>query len=306
MTSRVLSAALATAMVVGVALGAWAQDGGKPAGRQPNANDPAPTQDQAKAATGTADEPAEVPFGASPEGGTKDPFDQAAAMAKAGDSPGKSTGKLERATFGAGCFWHVEAEFEWLPGVKSAVSGYAGGEVPNPSYEMVHEGETGHIEVVQVEYDPSIVTYEQLLKVFWHGHDPTQWNRQGPDVGTQYRSAIFYHNEAQKKAALKSYRELTAARAYRAPIVTLLLPMKAFYRAEEYHQNYYGGKPDVPVGRSTRARRAAKAVRKGTSAAPKATPAKKEAPTAKPAGTASANRTPSAPRPASGAADSEP
>jgi methionine-S-sulfoxide reductase len=294
-------------MVVGVALGAWAQDRGKPAGRQPNADDPAPTQDQTKAATGNAEEPAEVPFGASSEGGTKDPFDQAAALAKAGDSLGKSTGKLERATFGAGCFWHVEAEFEWLRGVKSAVSGYAGGEVPNPSYEMVHEGETGHIEVVQVEYDPSIITYEQLLKVFWHGHDPTQWNRQGPDVGTQYRSAIFYHNDAQKKAALKSYRELTSARAYRAPIVTLLLPMKAFYRAEEYHQNYYGGKPDVPVGRSTRARRAAaKAVRKGSTAAPKATPAKKEAATSTPAGTPSANRMPSAPRPGSGAADAEP
>ena len=139
-------------------------------------------------------------------------------------------------------------EFEWLPGVKSAVSGYAGGHVPNPSYEMVHEGDTGHAEVVQVEYDPSVITYEQLLKVFWHGHDPTQWNRQGPDVGTQYRSVIFYHNEAQRKAALKSYRELTAARAFRAPIVTQLMPMKAFYRAEDYHQNYYGGKDDRPVG----------------------------------------------------------
>ena len=123
-----------------------------------------------------------------------------------------------------------------------------GAQVANPSYEMVHEGDTGHVEVVQVEYDPSIITYEQLLKVFWHGHDPTQWNRQGPDFGTQYRSAIFYHNEAQRKAALKSYRELTAARAYRAPIVTQLLPMKAFYRAEEYHQNYYGGKPEQARG----------------------------------------------------------
>ena len=143
--------------------------------------------------------------------------------------------------------------------------------MPNPSYEMVHEGDTGHVEVVQVEYDPSIISYEQLLKVFWHGHDPTQWNRQGPDFGTQYRSAIFYHNEAQRKAALKSYRELTAARAYRAPIVTLLLPMKAFYRAEEYHQNYYGGKPDLPVGRSSRSRVGpAKTARKGTAAASRA------------------------------------
>ena len=167
--------------------------------------------------------------------------------------------KLEKATFGAGCFWHVEAEFEWLPGVKSAVSGYAGGQVPNPSYEMVHEGDTGHAEVVQVEYDPSVISYEQLLKVFWHGHDPTQWMRQGPDFGPQYRSVIFYHNEEQRKAALKSYRELVAARAYRAPIVTQLFPMKDFFRAEDYHQNYYGGKDDRPAGRPSRSRRTAKA-----------------------------------------------
>ena len=115
--------------------------------------------------------------------------------------------KLEKATFGAGCFWHVEAAFEWLPGVKSAVSGYSGGSVPYPDYELVHSGFTGHAEVVQVTYDPSVISYEQLLKVFWSHHDPTQLNRQGPDFGTQYRSVIFYHTPAQREAALKSYRD---------------------------------------------------------------------------------------------------
>jgi peptide-methionine (S)-S-oxide reductase len=222
----------------------------------------------------------------------KDAFDQAAAKmkgtdAKAGVSPGDAP-KLEKATFGAGCFWHVEADFEWLPGVQSAVSGYSGGHVANPSYELVHEGDTGHAEVVQVTYDPSVISYEQLLKVFWHAHDPTQWLRQGPDIGPQYRSVIFYHTEAQRKAALKSYRELTAARAYRAPIVTQLLPMKAFYRAEEYHQNYYGGKPDRPVARSLRSKRtAARATAKKKAVAAAGAPAtKKEDAVSKPADTA--------------------
>jgi peptide-methionine (S)-S-oxide reductase len=151
--------------------------------------------------------------------------------------------KLERATFGAGCFWHVESEFERLRGVNWAVSGYAGGAVPYPSYEMVHTGTTGHAEVVMVEYDPKVIPYEKLLNVFWKIHDPTSINQQGEDIGPQYRSVIFYHDEAQRKAALKSYQKLTAARAYRRPIVTDLMPLRAFYRAEDYHQDYYGGKP---------------------------------------------------------------
>ncbi len=165
-----------------------------------------------------------------------------------GDSPGVATkssrkSKYEVATFGGGCFWHVEAVFDRMKGVKEAVSGYAGGNVAFPSYEMVHTGLTGHIEVVQVIYDPKVVTYEELLKAFWACHDPTSVDRQGPDEGTQYRSAIFYSNQEQKKAALKSYKQLMEARAYAAPIVTQLLPLRAFYRAEEYHQDYYGGKP---------------------------------------------------------------
>jgi peptide-methionine (S)-S-oxide reductase len=158
-------------------------------------------------------------------------------------STSSSEPKYELATFGAGCFWHVEADFERLNGVVSAVSGYAGGAVRNPNYEMVHEGDTGHAEVVMVQYDPEIISYEDLLKVFWQCHDPTTPNRQGPDVGTQYRSIILYHNEEQKKAALKSYDQLVEARAFRNPIVTQLQPLKAFYRAEDEHQDYYGGKP---------------------------------------------------------------
>jgi peptide-methionine (S)-S-oxide reductase len=264
---------------------AWAQSASKPGRRQRQPDKPTAAADESPAA---ADRASTGPsFGSAQESGAGDPFDAAAAKAKgAGTSPGSSEPKLEKATFGAGCFWHVEADFEWLPGVKSAVSGYSGGHVPNPSYEMVHEGDTGHAEVVQVTYDPSVISYEQLLKVFWHCHDPTQWNRQGPDVGPQYRSVIFYHNEAQRKAALKSYQQLVAARVYRAPIVTQLMPMKAFYRAEEYHQNYYGGKDGRPVARTSRSRRTAKAAAgKRTAVSGKAAAGHKGAAAVKPAAT---------------------
>ncbi len=135
--------------------------------------------------------------------------------------------KSEQATFGAGCFWHVEAVFERLKGVNSAVSGYAGGVVPYPSYEMVHEGTTGHAEVVMVDYDPEVISFDDLLKVFWKSHDPTSINRQGEDVGPQYRSVVFYHNDEQRKATLRSYKALTQARVFRSPIVTQLVPMRA-------------------------------------------------------------------------------
>ncbi len=184
--------------------------------------------------------------------------------------------KTEQATFGAGCFWHVEAVFERLKGVNWAVSGYAGGGVPYPSYEMVHEGTTGHAEVVMVDFDPEVITYEDLLKVFWKNHDPTSINRQGEDEGPQYRSVIFYHSEAQRLAALKSYHALTEKRVYRSPIVTQLVPMRAFYRAEEYHQNYYGGKPRA----STRRRKTtvSSAKKSPAKAAKSATPAKESVP----------------------------
>ena len=147
--------------------------------------------------------------------------------------------RTETATFGGGCFWCTEAVFERIPGVKSVVSGYSGGLVPNPTYEQVCTGQTGHAEVIEVVFDPDKVPYEDLLKVFWKSHDPTTLNSQGPDFGTQYRSIILYHSEDQKKAAQKVYQELKAKRVYRAPIVTELVPFAAFYPAERYHQDYY-------------------------------------------------------------------
>ena len=147
--------------------------------------------------------------------------------------------KTQKATFGGGCFWCLEAVYESVPGVKSAVSGYAGGLVKNPTYAMVSTGETGHAEVVQVEFDPEVVTYERLLDIFFHLHDPTTLNAQGPDFGTQYRSIILYHTDEQKAAAQKAYEKLTADGAYAAPIVTQLEPLKAFYPADKHHQDYY-------------------------------------------------------------------
>ena len=176
--------------------------------------------------------------------------------------------KTERATFGAGCFWHVEDTFEHVKGVNWAVSGYAGGSIPHPSYEMVHEGFTGHAEVVMVDFDPEVVSYEDLLNVFWKSHDPTSIDRQGPDEGPQYRSVIFYHSEEQRRAALKSYRALTELGVYRSPIVTQLAPLKAFYRAEDYHQDYYGGKPRT----STRRKAAISTVKKSRVAKGKGSP----------------------------------
>jgi len=144
----------------------------------------------------------------------------------------------EIATFGAGCFWGVEAAFRRVPGVLDAVSGYSGGHTENPSYKDVCSDRTGHAEVVQVTFDPSKVTYEQLLDIFWKIHDPTQVNRQGPDFGTQYRTAIFYHSPEQEAAARKSKQALEASGKLRRPIATELTPAGPFWRAEEYHQRY--------------------------------------------------------------------
>ena len=153
--------------------------------------------------------------------------------------------KIETATFGGGCFWCLEAVFERLKGVKDVRSGYAGGDegLGKPTYEAVCTGMTGHAEVVQIDYDASIVSFSDLLDVFWLCHDPTTLNAQGPDHGTQYRSAIFYANEAQKQAAQKSYEKVTAERWYNAPIVTQLVPLHKFYVAEKYHQDYYRKNP---------------------------------------------------------------
>ncbi len=151
--------------------------------------------------------------------------------------------RTETATFGGGCFWCTEAVFERVPGVKSVVSGYSGGLVPNPTYQMVGSGETGHAEVVQIEFDPDKVSFEDLLHVFFKTHDPTTPNAQGPDFGTQYRSIILFHSEDQRKAALKVNQEMKAKRTFRSPVVTELVPFVAFYPAEMYHQDYFRNHP---------------------------------------------------------------
>ena len=146
---------------------------------------------------------------------------------------------MEKATFGAGCFWGIEAGFRKIKGVSDVAVGYAGGEADNPTYEEVCTGTTGHAEVVEVCFDPSQVTFENLLEVFWKSHDPTTLNRQGPDVGTQYRSAIFYHSQKQLESAKMSLANQSASDKHLNPIVTEITPHRNFYRAEEYHQRYF-------------------------------------------------------------------
>lgn len=145
---------------------------------------------------------------------------------------------MQIATFGAGCFWGVEGAFQQVPGVVETAVGYAGGTWENPTYEQVCSGVTGHTEVCQVTYDPEAVSYEELLDVFWRIHDPTQVNRQGPDVGYQYRSVIFYHTPEQQAAAEKSRAHLVATGQVDAPVATKIEPASTFWRAEEYHQRY--------------------------------------------------------------------
>lgn len=150
-----------------------------------------------------------------------------------------ATAVMQTAVFAGGCFWGVEAVFEHLKGVKSVVSGYAGGKVVNPDYETVSSGRTGHAEAVKVTFDPSVVSYETLLKVFFTvAHDPTELNRQGPDVGTQYRSAVFFTGADQQKTVTDVIARMTAAKTYRSPIVTQVAALDKFYDAEAYHQNY--------------------------------------------------------------------
>lgn len=144
---------------------------------------------------------------------------------------------LETATLGAGCFWCVEAIFQDLKGVESAVSGFSGGTVRNPSYKEVVTGKTGHAEVIQVVFDPAVISFAELLEIFWNTHDPTTLNRQGNDVGTQYRSAVFYHSEDQRRLA-EQYKKQAQA-SFKDPIVTEITPFKAFYPAEDYHQDYF-------------------------------------------------------------------
>jgi peptide-methionine (S)-S-oxide reductase len=165
----------------------------------------------------------------------------------------------EIATLAGGCFWCLEAVYLGIQGVENVESGYAGGHRPNPSYEQVCSGATGHAEVVQITFDPAAITYRDLLEIFFTIHDPTTLNRQGADVGTQYRSAIFTHSEAQKVAAEAMIAEMTAAKRWRDPIVTQVEPLNAFYKAEAYHQNYFATHPGQPYCRAVVAPKVEKA-----------------------------------------------
>lgn len=151
---------------------------------------------------------------------------------------------VEIATFGAGCFWCTEAVFLNVKGVEKVESGYSGGKIKNPSYREICTGTTGHAEVTQITFNPKFISFEELLEVFWNTHDPTTLNRQGADEGTQYRSVVFYHNEAQKKTAEDYKKQLEASKIYKNPIVTEISPLANFYKAEDYHQNYYALNPN--------------------------------------------------------------
>lgn len=166
-----------------------------------------------------------------------------------GNTMNDTTGKLDTATFGAGCFWCVEAIFQNLKGVEKVSSGYTGGSVPNPSYEEVCTGMTGHAEVAQILFDPEVITYKELLEVFWQTHDPTTLNRQGADVGTQYRSAIFYHNDEQRMLAEEYKKRLNESGAFNNPVITEISPLTVFYEAENYHQDYYNNNGNQPYCR---------------------------------------------------------
>lgn len=160
------------------------------------------------------------------------------------DTTTNKDNNLEQATFGSGCFWCVDAIFSRLDGVSSAVAGYSGGRKDEASYRIVSTGETRHAEVVQITFNPEVISYDALLEVFWRTHDPTTPDRQGADVGPQYRSVIFYHNEFQKERAEYFKRKLDSSDLFDNPIVTEITPLEAFYEAEEYHQNYFARNPD--------------------------------------------------------------
>lgn len=150
------------------------------------------------------------------------------------------------ATFGTGCFWCTEAVFQQVNGVEKVESGYAGGSVKNPTYKEICSGLTGHAEVIQITYNPEKINYDELLEIFWKTHDPTTLNRQGNDVGTQYRSVIFYHDDTQKQLAESYLQELTEANVFSQPIVTEISPISTFYKAEDYHQNYFAANGNAP------------------------------------------------------------
>ena len=162
------------------------------------------------------------------------------------ETENNSEQEIEQITFGAGCFWCVEAIFERLDGVMDVRSGYTGGKIENPTYDDVCSGETGHVEVIQVDFNPQIIEFKQLLDIFWKSHDPTTLNRQGGDTGTQYRSAVFYHSDKQRVIAEKSKKNADRSSLYEDPIVTEITQFSTFYSAEEYHQDYYRLNSNAP------------------------------------------------------------
>ncbi len=241
---RMLLLGLATVLLTGgtAGIGRAQEPGGAPAGGETTKGDaPAPEPKPSATPRSRRDKAAEAKAEETAKAGA-----EAAAGTDAAVGPQKGKARLQQAVLGGGCFWCLEAVFERVPGVKNVVSGYAGGLHPRPTYEQVSGGETGHAEVVLIEFDPVVVSFEQLLEIFFATHDPTTPNRQGPDFGTQYRSIILYQNEAQRQAALKVYQDLTAARAFGAPIVTELEPLKKFFPAEKYHQDYFRKHPNEP------------------------------------------------------------
>lgn len=173
----------------------------------------------------------------------KETKEGAKAGTKGAEAPARPP-RLQDATFGGGCFWCTEAFFERIPGVKNVVSGYSGGHVPNPTYEAVTTGLTGHAEVIQITYDPAVISFEKLLDFFWAAHDPTTVDAQGPDHGPQYRSIILYHDEDQKRIAENAKKTINASRGRRSPVVTQIVPFQAFYPAEGYHQDFARNNPN--------------------------------------------------------------
>ncbi len=172
------------------------------------------------------------------------PYNRQKTIANISDKMNKDNEKAEVATIGGGCFWCVEAIYENLEGVESVVSGYSGGSVKNPGYRDISSGLTGHAEVCQITFDPDVISFEEIIEIFWEVHDPTTLNRQGADIGPQYRSVIFYHSEDQKRIAMDSMKKMDESRVFSSPIVTEIISFSGFYKAEDYHQDYFLNNPN--------------------------------------------------------------
>ncbi len=172
------------------------------------------------------------------------PYNRQEIIANISDKMNKDNEKAEVATIGGGCFWCVEAIYENLEGVESVVSGYSGGSVKNPGYRDISSGLTGHAEVCQITFDPDVISFEEIIEIFWEVHDPTTLNRQGTDIGPQYRSVIFYHSEDQKRIAMDSMKKMDESRVFSSPIVTEIISFSGFYKAEDYHQDYFLNNPN--------------------------------------------------------------